>query len=183
MKRLITFTVLCQTKRLLNVQATTNPGTVNTGTPSSRNFHALPRDGGAELGAPGLPAADQSHHAARSMSANASPSGLIPPSIPTFSGSTTSESQPSGARCGEFANASDVDDGERGCSVEDGDEESVAEAMAPFVAKIAARVRSASRTNLLLPPGERGGRQPLNVARCSMRHRNCSCQFPFIVSA
>jgi len=47
----------------------------------------------------------------------------------------------------EFANASDVDDGERGCSVEEDDEgENVAEAVVPFVAKIAARVRSASGT-------------------------------------
>jgi len=155
MKRQPTITVLYQTKRSPNVQATTNPATVNTGTPPPRNFHFLPREGGAELGAPGLPASDQSRHAAWSISANASPSGLFPPSTPTFSGSTTGESQPSDVKCGEFANASDVDvdDGEEGgCAVEDGDEgENAAEAMEPFVAKIAARVRSASGTNRLLP--------------------------------
>jgi hypothetical protein len=88
------------------------------------------------------------------MSANASPSGLILPSTPTFIGSTTGESHPSDVKCGEFANASDVDEEGGGCAGEDGDEgpgENVAEAMVPFVAKIAARVRSASGTYALLP--------------------------------
>ena len=153
MRRRITFTVLYQTKKSPNVQATTNPAIANTGTPPSRNFHTLPREGGAELGAPGLPAADQSRHAAWSISTNASPSGLILPSTPIFIGSTTGESHPSDVKCGEFANASDVDEG-GGCAVEDGDDgpgENVAEAMVPFVAKIAARVRSASGTYVFLP--------------------------------
>ena len=147
MKRQRKMTVLYQTRRSPNVQATTNPATANTGTPPPRSFRTLPREDGAELGAPGLPAADQSRHAAWSISANASPSGLVPPSTPTFSGSTTGESQPSDVKCGEFANASDVD-GEVGCAVGG---ETAAEAMVPFVAKIAARVRSASGTNCLFP--------------------------------
>jgi hypothetical protein len=137
------------------VQTTTNPAIASAGTPPSRNFHGLPEEGGAELASPGLPATDQSRHAAWSISANASPSGLIPPSTPTFKGSTTGESHPSAVKCGEFANASDADaDADDGEEVEDGDEgpgENVAEAMVRFVAKIAARVRSASGTYVLLP--------------------------------
>ena len=76
----------------------------------------------------------------------------VPPSKPTFSGSTIRESPPSDVKYGEFTNSSDVDDGEGGCAVEDDDEEeNITEAKVPFVAEIAARVRSASGTNFLLP--------------------------------
>ena len=76
----------------------------------------------------------------------------VPPSKPTFSGSTTPGSPPSDVKCGEFTNSSDFDDGEGGCAVEDDDEgENITEAKVPFVAEIAARVRSASGTNFLLP--------------------------------
>ena len=92
--------------------------------------------------------------------------------MPTLSGSTTGASQPSGVKCGVFANAfdvgvdegagKDVDEEEEDCvsldeleAAED-DDEDVDEgvnvvAAVPLAAKSNARVRSASGINFLLP--------------------------------
>jgi hypothetical protein len=117
-------------RRSPKARATIQPLTTSTGT---RSRGALPAACGPVLAAPGLPAANQSRHAACSMSANASPSGLLVPSLPTLSGLVTGLSQPSDVKCGVFANAFD-DDG-----------------AALLPAKRAVRVRSACGTNLLLP--------------------------------
>jgi len=121
-------------------------------------------EGFAPLTARGVDEANQSRQAAWSMSENASPSGLREPSMPTLSGSTTGASQPSGVKCGVFANAFDVgvDEEEEDCvsldeleAAED-DDEDVDEgvnvvAAVPLAAKSNARVRSASGINFLLP--------------------------------
>jgi hypothetical protein len=94
------------------------------------------------------------------MSANASPSGLIDPSTLTLSGSTTGESQPSDVKYGVCANADEEGEGEDVVEevvvVGEEDEEEEEEggetvADVPFLAKRAARVRSASGINALLP--------------------------------
>ena len=55
------------------------------------------------------PFAFQSLHAAYSISANASLSGLSDPSNTKLSGLTTGESQPSDVKCGVFANGEEAD--------------------------------------------------------------------------
>ena len=141
------------TKRSPEVLAATT-----TTTTASRTNPGLDRIAVAELirEDEGPSCAFQSRHAAYSMSANASPSGLCDPSTRTFSGSTTGESQPSEVKCGVRANA---DDAEGEGVLEDGvveeEEEDVVEekAMAdvPFMAKRAERVSSACGINVLLP--------------------------------
>jgi hypothetical protein len=134
--------------------ATTTASRTNPGLDNIANAEFIREDEGPS-------SAFQSRHAAYSMSANASPSGLCDPSTPTFSGSTTGESQPSEVKCGVRANADDAD-GEgvlEDVVLEDGvveeEEEDVVEekAMAdvPFMAKRAERVSSACGINVLLP--------------------------------
>ena len=57
------------------------------------------------------PFASQSLHAAYSISANASLSGLSDPSNTKLSGLTTGESQPSDVKCGVFANGEEEEEG------------------------------------------------------------------------
>jgi hypothetical protein len=126
----------------------------------SRNPRARPKEGCAELVAPGLPAAVQSRHADWSMSTNASPSGLSEPWAPMLFGSTTGCNQPSEVKCDIPANGDGDGDEEaeaeeeEDCAVlvvvSDADGEKVAAAV-PFVVKSAARVISACEINFVLP--------------------------------
>ena len=113
--------------------------------------------GMAELLRPPLLTTFQSRHAACNINTNASPSGLCDPSETTLRGSTTGESQPSDVKYGVRANA-DADDADADADADeeleeeeeeeaDGDDE----AEVPFVAKRAARVRSAWEMKVLLP--------------------------------
>ena len=65
--------------------------------------------GVAEFFFPDPEFAFQSLHAAYSISANASLSGLSDPSNTKLSGLTTGESQPSDVKCGVFANGEEAD--------------------------------------------------------------------------
>ena len=81
---------------------TTTASRTNPGLDNIANAEFIREDEGPS-------SAFQSRHAAYSMSANASPSGLCDPSTRTFSGSTTGESQPSEVKCGVRANADDAE--------------------------------------------------------------------------
>ena len=142
------------TKRSPEVLAATTATTT-----ASRTNPGLDRIAVAELirEDEGPSCAFQSRHAAYSMSANASPSGLCDPSTRTFSGSTTGESQPSEVKCGVRANADDaegegvLEDGVVEEEEEDVVEEEKAMADVPFMAKRTERVSSACGINVLLP--------------------------------